>query len=175
MIVSAFCELGQVEPIMPSARVASELDLEPLLELFRVASAGPVIKPVKSAQRVWRDLLRHDGVTVFVSAVDGRILAACTLLTAPSLLQGGRGNAFIENVVTHPDFKGDGHTRAVVRAAVAKAWRIGCHHVLLQSSEGDVRLSRFYERCGFRAGSGKTYVARRRPSGRMLRLEYFRG
>ena len=160
---------------MPSARVASDVDLEALLELFRVSNAGPIIKSVKRARRVWHQLLRHDGMTVFVSEADCRILAACTLLTAPNLLQGGRGHAFIENVVTHPDFKGDGHTRAVVRAALAKAWRMDCDHVLLQSSEGDVRLNRFYERCGFRTGSGTTYVARRRPSIKMLRLEYFPG
>jgi len=160
---------------MPSARVASDVDLEALLELFRVANAGPVIKSVKRAQRVWRHLLNHDGLTVFVSEADGKILAACTLLTAPSLLHGGRWHAFIENVVTHPDFQGDGHTRTVVRAALARAWRMDCHHVLLQSDKGDVRLSRFYERCGFQTGSGTLYVARPHSTASMLRLEYFSG
>jgi hypothetical protein len=51
-------------------------------------------------------MLAHEGVAVFVSAESDRIAATCMLITAPNLLRGGRGHGFLENVVTHREFRG---------------------------------------------------------------------
>ena len=71
------------------------------------------------------------------------------LITAPNLLRAGQHHGFLENVVTHPEFRGQGHGHAVVRAALAAAWNKDCYHVLLQSGRKDPRVHRFYQRCGF--------------------------
>jgi GNAT superfamily N-acetyltransferase len=99
-------------------------------------------------------------VTVIVPTADAMIVASCMLITAPNLLRGGWQHGFLENVVTHPDFRSRGHGRAVVRAALAAAWANDCYHVLLQSGRKDPRVHRFYERCGFEAGLRIGYVAR---------------
>jgi GNAT superfamily N-acetyltransferase len=90
-----------------------------------------------------------------------RLAATCMLVTAPNLLRGGRGHAFLENVVTHRDFRGQGYGRAVVQAALARAWAEDCYHVLLQSGRADPRVHRFYESCGFEPGVRIGYVERR--------------
>jgi len=138
---------------MPIARTATAPDLEPLLDLFRVSEVSSPVQPLQDAHDVWRHTLRHDGVTVFVSETDAMIVATCKLITAPNLLRNGRGHAFLENVVTHPAFRGRGHGRAVVQAALSKAWATGCYHVLLQSGRRS-RVHRFHERCGFEPGLG---------------------
>jgi GNAT superfamily N-acetyltransferase len=144
---------------MPTARPATIADLEGLLDLFRVSEVSPAVEPVEQAKKIWRQTLNHTGVTVFVSAEDS-IVATCMLITAPNLLRSGRAHAFLENVVTHPAFQGHGHGRAVVEAALSKAWATGCYHVLLQSGRKDPRVHRFYERCGFEPGLRTAYVAR---------------
>ena len=106
-------------------------------------------------------MLSCDGVAVFVSTVDAQIAATCMLITAPNLLRGGRRHGFLENVVTHPDFQGLGHGRAVVGAALTAAWSRDCYHVLMQSGRQDPRVHRFYQRCGFEPGLRVGYVARR--------------
>jgi len=106
-------------------------------------------------------MLARDGVTVFVSDADTRLAATCMLITAPNLLRAGRGHGFLENVVTHQDFRGQGYGRSVVQAALAKAWTEDCYHVLLQSGRADPRVHRFYESCGFEPGVRIGYVARR--------------
>ena len=146
---------------MPTARTATTTDLEPLLDLFRASEVSSTVEPLYGARLVWRQTLDHDGVTVFVSETKARIVATCMLITAPNLLRSGRGHAFLENVVTHPAFQGQGHGRAVVEAALSKAWALGCYHVLLQSGRKDDRVHRFYERCGFAPGLRMAYVARR--------------
>jgi GNAT superfamily N-acetyltransferase len=96
-----------------------------------------------------------------VSEADGRIVATCMLFTAPNLLRGGRSHGIIENVATHPDYEGRGHGRAVMVAALEEAWRLDCHHVLLQSGRADPRVHKFYEACGFEANLRTAYAATR--------------
>jgi ribosomal protein S18 acetylase RimI-like enzyme len=102
----SFASLFQTGRGMPTARDAAMADLEPLLELFRASEVSAAVQPLEEAQRVWRRMLGQDGVTVLVSEAEGRIVATCMLITAPNLLRSGRGHAFLENVVTHPAFRG---------------------------------------------------------------------
>jgi ribosomal protein S18 acetylase RimI-like enzyme len=149
---------------MPDARSAVADDLDALLALFRVVEVSAYAEPTERAVRIWSDTLSQNNVAVFVSGADARIVATCMLITAPNLLRAGRQHAFLENVVTHPEYRGRGHGQAVVRAALAEAWARDCHHVLLQSGRADPRVRRFYEQCGFEAGIRVGYAARR-PAG----------
>jgi GNAT superfamily N-acetyltransferase len=146
---------------MPTARVAEAFDLDRLLILLEASEVSSIAQPRDRAEWIWAEILARDGVTVFVAEAESRLAATCMLITAPNLLRGGRGHAFLENVVTHPDFRGRGHGRAVVQAALAKAWAEDCYHVLLQSGRTDPRVHRFYESCGFEPGVRIGYVARR--------------
>jgi ribosomal protein S18 acetylase RimI-like enzyme len=146
---------------MPTAKLAQTSDLTSLLELYHLSEISPSVQPKERAQQIWAEMLSHEGVAVFVSSVDGTIVATCMLITAPNLLRDGRQHGFLENVVTHPQFRSQGHGRAVVRAALAAAWTKDCDHVLLQSGRTDPGVHRFYESCGFEPGLRIGYVARR--------------
>jgi GNAT superfamily N-acetyltransferase len=130
---------------MPNARLAQTSDLASLLELYQFSEVSPSVESKERAQQIWAKMLSHEGVAVFVSCVDAKIVATCMLITAPNLLRAGRQHGFLENVVTHPEFRRQGHGRAVVSAALAAAWTKGCYHVLLQSGRADPRVHRFYE------------------------------
>ena len=149
---------------MPEARRAGPDDLAGLLALFRVSEVSAVAEPMEQAQGIWAQMLSRDGLSLFVAENESDILATCMLVTAPNLLRSGRQHAFLENVVTHPDFRGRGYGRAVVDAALAAAWEQDCHHVFLQSGRADPRVHRFYEGCGFEPGLRTAYVARRPAS-----------
>ena len=149
---------------MPEARPAQANDLDSLLALFRVVEVSAFAEPRERAERIWSEILSQDSVAVFVSYADSAVVATCMLITAPNLLRAGRGHAFLENVVTHPEHRGQGHGRAVVTAALAEAWARDCHHVLMQSGRADPRVHRFYEQCGFEAGVRVGYAARRPAS-----------
>jgi GNAT superfamily N-acetyltransferase len=146
---------------MPNARLAKGSDLLGLLELFRFSEVSPTVEPAERAEQIWSEILSHENVTVFVSAEEAKVIATCMLITAPNLLRAGQRHGFLENVVTHPEFRGRGHGRAVVQAALGAAWAKDCYHVLLQSGRKDPKVHRFYERCGFEPGLRTAYVARR--------------
>jgi GNAT superfamily N-acetyltransferase len=146
---------------MPTARLAQASDLESLLDLFRVSEVGSIADPAERTERIWSKTLAREGLALFVSESGARIAATCMLITAPNLLRGGRGLGFLENVVTHPEHRGQGHGRAVVQAALTEAWARDCYQVLLQSGRKDARVHRFYESLGFEPGLRIGYVARR--------------
>jgi GNAT superfamily N-acetyltransferase len=147
---------------MPNVRLVLATDLTSLLELYGATevSAGA---SAERAEQIWSEMLSHNGVAIFVSTVAAQIVASCALITAPNLLRGGQQHGFLENVVTHPDFRGQGHGHAVVQAALTAAWAKDCHHVLLQSGRKDSRVHHFYKDCGFEPGLRIGYVAHRPP------------
>jgi GNAT superfamily N-acetyltransferase len=146
---------------MPAARLARAADLPSLLALFEVSEVSAAAQPSERAASIWRETLEHHGVYVFVSDDGARIAATCMLVTAPNLLRGGKRHGFLENVVTHPELRGLGHGKAVVGAALAHAWTVDCHHVLMQSGRADPGVHRFYEGLGFKPGLRTAYVAHR--------------
>jgi GNAT superfamily N-acetyltransferase len=152
---------------MAAARLARASDLPSLMALFAVSEVSAVAEPRARAERIWEETLTHPGVHVFVSDDDSRIAATCMLVTAPNLLRSGRRHGFLENVVTHPELRGQGHGKAVVVAALQHAWAADCHHVLMQSGRADPRVHAFYERLGFRPGLRVAYVAMRPTGGQM--------
>src|SRR6476659_6252626 len=86
---------------MPNARTAHADDLGALLALFADSGVSRSAEPER-AEQIWVQMLAREGLAVFVSDGDGRIVATCMLITAPNLLRGGRQHGVIENVVTHP-------------------------------------------------------------------------
>ena len=144
-----------------SARHARPSDLSSLLALFAVSEVSAAAEPRERAEAIWRESLDRPGLYLFVSDDADRIGATCMLVTAPNLLRGGRKLGFLENVVSHPGLRGKGHGRAVVEAALAHAWSVDCHHVLMQSGRADPRVHGFYEALGFEPGLRTAYVARR--------------
>lgn len=149
---------------MPQARLAVSADLKALIEVLRHANPDMPALPFERSREIFDDILTGGYTTIFVADRGERIVASCTLITAPNLMRGGRRHGFLENVVTHADFRRQGHGRAVVTAALAKAWADDCHHVMLQSGRPDPGVHRFYEACGFVPDLRTAYVTPR-PDG----------
>ena len=145
---------------MTNARLVNAGDLGALLALFADCDVSKSAEPER-ARIIWAQTLAREGLMIFVSDEDSRIVSTCMLITTPNLLRGGRQLGVLENVATHPDFQGRGHGRAVIAAALAEAWNQDCYQVLMQSGRADPRVHRFYEACGFIPGLRTAYCAKR--------------
>ena len=78
---------------MPHARLAQTADLIPLLDLYRASDVSSPAEPIERAEKIWREILSGNGVAVFVSTADARIVASCMLISAPNLLRAGKSHA----------------------------------------------------------------------------------
>ena len=145
---------------LPIAWLAVASDLPALLRLFTASEVSQAVEP-RDRPSAFGGKRWRVGCLVFVSDEGDRIAATCMLITTPNLLRGGQSHGFLENVVTHPGLQGRGHGRAVVGAALARAWASDCHHVLMQSGRADPRVHAFYEQLGFVPGLRVAYVPKR--------------
>ena len=143
---------------MPTVRLARADDLASLLALFAVSEVSDHAQPIERARAIWAETLASDAADVFVAVEGERVAATCMLITAPNLLRGGRRLGVLENVVSHPDFRGGGYGRAVVEAALQAAWDKDCFQVMMQSGRADPAVHRFYEDRGFIPGLRTAYT-----------------
>src|ERR1700730_802391 len=75
--------------LMPAARLANTDDLSSLLALFAVSEVSRAVEPRARAEQIWQETLARDGVAVFVSEADARIVSTRILLRVPTLPLGG--------------------------------------------------------------------------------------
>ena len=100
-------------------------DLRGLLELYAHLQKEGRLEPDLEAERVWRRILREENHHILVAEEGGRILSSCVCVVVPNLTHGQRPYALVENVVTHPDFRGRGLASACLAAARIAPYRAG--------------------------------------------------
>ncbi len=145
----------------PNIRPARPQDLSGVLALYRQLHPHDAVLDLAAAAPAWSAVLSSGLTTPFVADVAGRVVSSCTLAIIPNLSRGGRPYGVIENVVTHADHRRTGLGRAVLHAALDKAWSANCYKVLLATGSQKEATLRFYEGVGFQRG-GKTYFEVRR-------------
>ncbi|MEP9370584.1 GNAT family N-acetyltransferase [Mesorhizobium sp. KR1-2] len=132
-----------------SIRTATRDDLPALLELYRHLVPDEYDLDIEQAADIWERFSRYDGSAIHVGVLDGVPVSTCTLIVVPNLTRGGVPYALVENVTTHAEHRGRGHGKAVIEAAVAKAWDHGCYKVMLLTGSKNPATLGFYERAGF--------------------------
>lgn len=141
-------------------RAARHDDLEPLLALYRHLHPDEAPPDAHQARAAWAALMASDLTTVFVAEAGGALVASCTLVVVPNLTRGARPYAVIENVVTDPAYRRRGVGRAVLAAAVDRAWQARCYKVMLATGSRREETLRFYESAGFTRGSKTCFEIR---------------
>jgi GNAT superfamily N-acetyltransferase len=137
------------EGMTSEIRAARLDDLDALLLLYHHLNPADPPLPRAAAEDRLRTMLAQPGMTVLCAQAGGTVVATCTLIVAPNLTRGGASYAFIENVVTHPGNRQNGHGRAVVRKAIDMAFDAGCYKVMLLTGRADPMVHQFYQGCGF--------------------------
>ena len=144
----------------PDLRHATRDDLDALLALYAQLNPGDVVAPRERLGAILERIVASDELAIVVATLGGTALATCYLNVIPNLTRGGASYAIIENVVVDAAHRGTGLGQAVVRFALAQAWRRGCYKTLLQTGVRDPAVHRFYEACGFSASEKTGFVAR---------------
>lgn len=144
-----------------SIRRATPADLPVLLQLYRhLNPADPVLDPADaSVRRQWHEVAADPRLRYYLAEVAGTVVATCTLTLIPNFTRGMKPYGVIENVVTDPAFRRQGHATRVLQAALAEAWAAGCYKVMLSTGSKREETLRFYEQAGFKRGVKTGFVA----------------
>lgn len=132
----------------PRVRELSRYDFPDLHVLLSELSREEVVPSGAAGEAILYEILAMPGTSLIGAECEGRIVATATVSILPNLTFGGRPLARIENVITHPDYRGRGFARALMDEALARAKRAHCADVSLLSPRSGPAEA-FYRKLGF--------------------------
>jgi glucosamine-phosphate N-acetyltransferase len=95
-------------------------------------------------EEIWTNFSSQSNSFPLVALSEGEVVGFAVLLVEGKVRGGKMGH--IEDVVSHPDFRGIGVGRLLISKLTEIASKIGCYKVALHCQEHNVG---FYEKCGF--------------------------
>lgn len=139
-------------------REAQEQELKEILELYLCLHETSVPEMTEHLLHTWERIVRDENHHLIVNEVEGRIVSSCVCVVIPNLTRGGRPYAFIENVVTHADFRGKGYATACLDYAAEIALRENCYKMMLLTGSKEEATLRFYENAGYNCADKTAFV-----------------
>lgn len=107
------------------------------------------IPPAELTKDLWERLVNDPDYHLIVAEEDGRLVSTVTCVIIPNLTHGPRPYAWVENVVTHPDYRGRHLATACLDFAKDIALRENCYRLVLMTSSKLPSTLQFYERAGY--------------------------
>ena len=132
--------------------------LSQVLELYAHLGDNPVPEITSEIRELWAEILANPLQTVFLGVVDGRVASTCVVIVVKNLTHNQRPYAIVENVVTHPDFRGNGYATAVLDAARNLARQNHCYKISLTTGTKQDSTMNFYRRAGYNSADKTAFV-----------------
>lgn len=135
-------------------------DLNALLELYLCLHEDSIPDESEHLKKTWEQIINDPNHHLIVNEVDGRLVSSCVCVIIPNLTRSVRPYAFIENVVTHRDFRCRGLARECLNYARDIALRENCYKMMLMTGSKDPNTLRFYEKAGYNSSDKTAFVQR---------------
>ena len=108
-------------------REITDSDFDGLQELYLFLHDNIKSEKTGKAQETWTEILDNRNYHIFVGELNGKIVSSVTLVVIPNLTHNTKPYALIENVVTHPDYRGKGYAASLINKACDTAKENGCY------------------------------------------------
>ena len=95
---------------------------------------------------------------IIVCEVDGKIVSSCVCVIIPNLTRNIRLYAFIENVVTHADYRGKGYATACLNYAKELAITSDCYKMMLLTGSKNDKTLNLYKKAGYNSDDKTAFI-----------------
>jgi len=136
-------------------REAKREDLRALLELYLYLHEDSIPEFDAHLESTWDQIMEDGNHHLIVNEIDGKIISSCVCVIIPNLTRNVRPYAFVENVVTHEDYRGKGYAGECLDYAKKIAEKENCYKMMLLTGSKKPETLHFYEKAGYN-GSDKT-------------------
>ena len=141
-------------------REANRDDLNALLELYLYLHEDSIPDQSEHLSRTWEQIINDPNHHIIVNEVDGKIVSSCVCVIIPNLTRNVRPYAFIENVVTHEDYRRRGLAQECLNFARDIALKENCYKMMLLTGSKDPNTLRFYEKAGYNSTEKTAFIQR---------------
>lgn len=139
-------------------REAGENDLAEILQLYLYLHETAVPEDSAQLRRTWETIIKDENHHLIVFEEDGRIVASCVCVIIPNLTRNVRPYAFVENVVTHGDYRKKGYATACLNYAREIAERNHCYKMMLLTGSKEESTLNFYRHAGYNSTDKTAFI-----------------
>lgn len=139
-------------------REATHNDLQQLLELYLYLHEDSIPQADSHLQSTWEQIIGDKNHHIIVCEQDGRIVSSCVCVVIPNLTRSVRPYAFVENVVTHGDFRGKGYATQCVDFAKNIAVKENCYKMMLLTGSKSDKTLDFYKHAGYNSTDKTAFI-----------------
>ena len=139
-------------------REIKDNELSELLALYTHLHEHGVPENSEHLLNTWAAICSDENHHIIVCEVDGKLVSSCVCVIIPNLTRNIRPYAFIENVVTHSEYRGKGYATACLNHAKELAEKADCYKMmLLTGSKSDSTLN-FYKSSGYNCTDKTAFI-----------------
>ena len=139
-------------------REIKENELSELLELYTHLHELGVPENSEHLQNTWNTICNDENHHIIVCEEEGKLVSSCVCVIIPNLTRNVRPYAFIENVVTHADYRGMGYATACLNYAKDLAVKANCYKMMLMTSSKSDSILNFYKKAGYNCTDKTAFV-----------------
>lgn len=139
-------------------REAKNEDLKELLELYLDLHEESIPEPSDSLSGTWEQILEDQNHHLIVNEINGKIVSSCVCVIIPNLTRNVRPYAFLENIVTHKDYRGQGLASECLEYAKQIAKDCNCYKMMLMTGSRKKETLDFYKRCGYNSTDKTAFI-----------------
>lgn len=139
-------------------REAVQEDLKEVLELYLSLHETVIPEQSEILLDTWQQIMEDKNHHLFVNILDGKIVSSCVCVVIPNLTRNVRPYAFVENVVTHEQYRRHGYATECLDAAKKVAEKNNCYKIMLLTGSKDENILGFYRDAGYNSTDKTAFI-----------------
>lgn len=139
-------------------REIKENELNELLELYLHLHEDTIPEMTDHLKNTWNIIIEDKNHHIIVNEIDGKIVSSCVCVIIPNLTRGIRPYAFVENVVTHLEYRGKGYATECLEYAKEIAQKENAYKMMLLTGSKRESTLNFYRNAGYNNTDKKAFV-----------------
>lgn len=139
-------------------REANQNDLNEILQLYLFLHETSIPEESELLRKTWNQMINDENHHLIINEVDGKIVASCVCVIIPNLTRNVRPYAFVENVVTHGDYRRKGYATACLDYAKEIAKENNCYKMMLLTGSKKESTLNFYRNAGYNSTEKTAFI-----------------
>lgn len=133
-------------------------DLNEILQLYLYLHEKEVPEETEHLKQTWDTIMNDNNHHLIVCEKDGIIVSSCVCVIIPNLTRNVRPYAFVENVVTHGEYRGKGYATACLDYAKKIAEDNNCYKMMLLTGSKEQKTLDFYRNAGYNSSDKTAFI-----------------
>ena len=139
-------------------REINATELNELLELYIHLHETGMPEDNEKLKVTWETIINDKNHHIIVAEEKGKLVSSVVCVIIPNLTRNVRPYAFIENVVTHSDYRKQGYATACLNYARDIAKKENCYKMMLLTGSKDESTLNFYKQAGYNSADKTAFI-----------------